>query len=47
MNEVVVNSTMKLTERDLQAMAALLSYVRNAWGNAAGEVTPKQVAGQR
>jgi mono/diheme cytochrome c family protein len=27
--------------------ATLLSYIRNAWGNSAGEVTPGQVANQR
>lgn len=30
-----------------EEVAALLSYVRSAWSNAAGEVTPKQVAAQR
>ncbi|MEQ8207424.1 MAG: cytochrome c, partial [Woeseia sp.] len=27
--------------------AALLTYIRSAWGNAASEVTPEQVAAQR
>jgi mono/diheme cytochrome c family protein len=30
-----------------EEVAALLSYVRSAWGNEAGEVTPEQVATQR
>lgn len=34
----------KLTDEEV---AALASYVRNAWGNAAGEVTANQVAKQR
>ncbi|HET6629824.1 MAG TPA: cytochrome c [Woeseiaceae bacterium] len=34
----------KMSDEDV---AALLSYVRSAWGNAAGEVTPEQVAVQR
>ena len=32
---------------DDEEAAALLSYIRNAWGNSAGEVTAKQVANQR
>ena len=32
---------------DDEQAAALLSFVRNSWGNAAGEVTSKQVASQR
>jgi mono/diheme cytochrome c family protein len=32
---------------DDEKAAALLSYIRNAWGNSAGEVTPRQVANQR
>lgn len=32
---------------DDEEAAALLSFIRNAWGNAAGEVTPGQVAEQR
>jgi len=32
---------------DNEKAAALLSYIRNAWGNSAGEVTPGQVAAQR
>jgi mono/diheme cytochrome c family protein len=32
---------------DDEEAAALLSFVRNAWGNSAGEVTPRQVAKQR
>lgn len=34
----------KVSDEDV---AALLSYVRGAWGNKAGEVTASQVAGQR
>lgn len=34
----------KMTDEEV---AALLSYVRSAWGNGAGEVTPEQVATQR
>ncbi|MDH4071888.1 MAG: cytochrome c [Gammaproteobacteria bacterium] len=32
---------------DDEETAALLTYIRNAWGNSAGEVTPRQVANQR
>lgn len=32
---------------DNEEMAALSSFIRNAWGNSADEVTPKQVAKQR
>jgi len=32
---------------DDEEVAALLSYIRNAWGNSAGEVTPGEVASQR
>ena len=32
---------------DDEEVAALLSYIRNAWGNSAGEVTPGQVADHR
>jgi mono/diheme cytochrome c family protein len=32
---------------DDEEAAALLSYIRNAWGKSAGEVTAKQVANQR
>jgi mono/diheme cytochrome c family protein len=32
---------------DDEEAAALFSYVRNAWGNSAGAVTPEQVADQR
>ena len=32
---------------DDEEAAALLSYIRNAWGNSAGAVTPEQVSDQR